>query len=232
MSDASEAGGVRAASIPEELPREAVADVATRLLAGGAGDTGEPGAAARGAEAGVGGAVLVLRVRDERVRVREMGAYLALIDRLYGRLRPGGLRSYAQIGSEQLRLRRIATGDSALLEIEEDAEWARPWRIALLYLALKLLPGIVEGSGSWAEAFRGLQDGAGSDPVQVGLFSAADGSLRGRLGEEPALAGARRPFLEAVALLLEDFYAAEGDLLPAALRFARASVLGVSLRLG
>lgn len=218
MRESAEDAGIRPGSIPEGLPREAIAEVAARLL--GSRSTDE------------GGATLVLRVRDERLSVRELGAYLALIDRIYGRLRPGGLRSYAQLASEQLRLRRIASGESALLEIEEEVGWARPWRIAVLYLALKALPGVVEGSSSWAEAFRELRDGASAGSAQVGLFSVADGSLRGRLGEEPALAGMRRPPLEALAVLLEEVYAAEAELLPAALRFAQGAVLEVRLRGG
>lgn len=218
MSDAAAQGGVREGSIPEELPREAIAQVAGRLLPG---EEDLPGRT-----------TLRLRVRDERIGVRELGAYLSLIDRLYGRLRPGGLRSYAQLASEQLRFRRIASADSAVLEIEEEVEWARPWRIAILYLALKLLPAVVDGSASWAEAARSLRDGTRTGTVQVGLFSAADGSLRGRLGEEPELADMRPSVLEALAAFLEDLYAAEGDALPPALRFAQAAVLDVALGLG
>lgn len=204
------------ASMPGTLPREALVEAVERLL--------PPTAAGESV-------ALVLVVRDAHVSVRELGAYLTLIDRLYGRLRPGGLRSYAQLASEQLRLRRIAADDTARLEIEEEVERVRPWRLAVLYLALKLLPSILDTGGrSWAEAFRAFQDGAPAESaVQVGLFAAADGSLRSRLEDEPALSGMRRPLLEQIAGLLEQLYASEDELVPAALRFAQSSVVDVTL---
>lgn len=207
------------AGIPDDLPREAVAEVCRRLLA-------PLGDAARGAR-------LVLHVRDHQVTLRDMAAYLTLTDRIYGRLRPGGPRSYAQLGSEQLRLRRIAAAGSAVLELEEEAEWARPWRLALVGLSLRLLPGVLEGAGSWAEALRSLGEAAGpAGAVQPGLFSAADGSVRTRLAAETLLAEVRPPALDAVARLVERLYAAESELLPGALRFAQAAVLEVALEPG
>ncbi|HUH13338.1 MAG TPA: hypothetical protein VMK65_09520 [Longimicrobiales bacterium] len=204
----------RPAGIPEDLPREAIAEVTGRLLT-------PLGDAAPGAR-------LVLHVRDHQVTVRDLAAYLTLTDRIYGRLRPGGLRSYAQLGSEQLRLRRIAGAGSAVLELEEEVEWARPWRLALVTLALRVLPGVLEASGSWAEAFRSLGEAADGG-AQVGLFSSADGSVRSRLAREPALADLKPATLEATARLLERLYGAESELLPAALRFAQLAVLEVAL---
>ena len=45
---------------------------------------------------------LVVTVRAENIPTREFAAYLALIDRVYGRLSPEGLRSYAHSRSGHL----------------------------------------------------------------------------------------------------------------------------------
>ncbi len=39
---------------------------------------------------------LVIKIKDENVNVRELTSYLSLLDRLYGRLSPKGLRSYSR----------------------------------------------------------------------------------------------------------------------------------------
>ncbi len=58
---------------------------------------------------------LIIKIKDEDVNVRELATYLSLLDRLYGRLSPKGLRSYSRSKNTQLKVSEFRKGS---LELE------------------------------------------------------------------------------------------------------------------
>jgi len=203
VSERDAAGGV-----PRWIPAAAAAE-----LAGVAGDTG----------------ALRVALEPGPGPLRDAGSYLLLTDRMYGRLRTGGLRRYAQLGGEQLLV--AWSGDGSAIEIREPVEGAHGWRMALLWVALELLPEIVgaEVAVPWAAARRRMADARERDEPQVTLFADAGRDLRARAAERPLLAELSNASREALVEAAQDLYAEDSELLPASIRFARERVEGISL---
>ncbi|MDQ3323042.1 MAG: hypothetical protein M3525_11540 [Acidobacteriota bacterium] len=58
---------------------------------------------------------LSISINDENVNLKDFTAYLSLIDRLYGRLSPTGLRSYALRKNEQLNIAEFRKGSLEII---------------------------------------------------------------------------------------------------------------------
>lgn len=205
--------------LPNWIPAAAAAELAAEV--GG-------GAAAAG-----GGAAGSIRValRPGLGPLRDAGSYLLLADRIYGRLRTGGLRRYAQLGGEQLQLEWHATDDSLAIEMREPVEAPQGWRMALLWAALDLLPDVVgaEVAVPWAAARRRMIDARERHEAQGTLFSGENQDLRARAAERPALAALPAASREALVEAVQDLYAEDSELLPASIRFGRDRVAEVVL---
>ena len=104
---------------------------------------------------------LVVTVDDREMPTREFAEYLALIDRLYGRLSPGGLRSYSR---REGRL-TIAECRKSELEIIFRFAYAHPEAAAAIVILvfLRSLPNMfkitTEGLKTLAEAFKNYEEG-------------------------------------------------------------------------
>jgi hypothetical protein len=161
--------------------------------------------------------------------LRDAGSYLLLADRMYGRLRTGGLRRYAQLGGEQLLIEWDEGGSA--VHIREPLEGAHGWRMALLWVALELLPEVVgaEVAVPWAAARRRMADAREHDEPQVTLFAGDNQDLRLRATERPVLAALPSASRDALVEAVQDLYAEDSELLPASIRFARERVSEVSL---
>jgi hypothetical protein len=202
MSGREDIGGA-----PKWIPADAAAE-----LAAGAGDAG----------------AIRVALHPGAGPLRDAGSDLLLADRMYGRLRTGGLRRYAQLGGEQLQVEW--TADGAAVDIREPLEGAHGWRMALLWVALELLPEVVgaEVAVPWAAARRRMADTRGRDEPQVTLF-AGESDLRARASERPELASLPSASRDALVEAVQDLYAEDSELLPASIRFARERVRAVSL---
>lgn len=201
-------GGDASGGVPNWIPAAAAAELAT---------------AAADADA------LRIALEPGPGPLRDAGSYLLLADRMYGRLRTGGLRRYAQLGGEQLLV--AWSGDGSAIEIREPVEGSHGWRMALLWVALELLPEVVgaEVAVPWAAARRRMADSRERDEPQVTLFAGAERDLPARASERPLLAALSRASREALVEAVQDLYAEDSELLPASIRFARERVEGVSL---
>jgi hypothetical protein len=91
-------------SLPVEVPRTALYDL-TALFVPPETPTGTV-------------VELVIVIEDERINVRELGAYLSLADRVYGRMTRAGLMSYAHRTYGQLEISEIRK-NSIELNIKE-----------------------------------------------------------------------------------------------------------------
>ncbi|MEN8377077.1 MAG: hypothetical protein ABFS34_16760 [Gemmatimonadota bacterium] len=192
-----------------------------------------PEAAAKELASAIGqdGATLRVVLDRDGGPLRELGSYLLLADRMYGRLRTGGLRRYAQLGGEQLQVTWWRDeGERLGLEIKEPVEAARGWRMALLWVALELLPEVVGADVAipWAAARRRIAIGGELEP-QVTLFAADSQDLLASAAERPVLAALSGESRYSVVEAVQDLYAEDSDLLPASIRFARERVAEVQL---
>lgn len=168
-------------------------------------------------------AELVVTLRGKEINVRELGAYLLLVDRVYGRLGRPGLRSYAQARDRQLQIARFRRGS---LEIAI-AEFVSPANVNLVIvcLFLKLLPNFLKGLSEAlkriAETFETIEKGK-LTRVRRRLLERELEGLEG-LGKLE-----KRERSEIVAAL-DDAIAPDIDRPGAAGRFADDQVVGVDL---
>lgn len=86
---------------------------------------------------------LVITIEDENISVREFSEYLALTDRVYGRMSREGLMSYAHREWGRLHIAKVNKGslENILVFLQEHADKA-----IVLYLLLKNLPNIIKAS--------------------------------------------------------------------------------------
>lgn len=190
-----------------------------------------PAAAAAELAGHAGAAVVRIVVRAGAGSLRDLGSYLLLADRMYGRLRTGGLRRYAQLGGEQLHVAWETDGGRLALDLREPVDAAHGWRMALLWVALELLPEVVgdEVAVPWAAARRRMAESGERDEPQVTLFAGEHQDLRARAAERPALAALSKQARHALVEAVQDLYAEDSELLPASIRFARERVAEVRL---
>jgi hypothetical protein len=104
---------------------------------------------------------LVVIVEGENIPTREFAMYLSLIDRLYGRLSPGGLMSYAHRESGHLEIAEI---HKSQLEIIFRALFDHydAVRLVVILMFLKSLPNMfklmTEGVKNLAEAHKSYEE--------------------------------------------------------------------------
>lgn len=99
---------------------------------------------------------LIIRTDQNDLNVRELSAYLSFVDRMYGRLTPQGLHSYAQRREVQVRFDSIRTGSLEMVISEVVANSEGVTRLIILYLLLKHLP---TGLATTATAYRDYEEG-------------------------------------------------------------------------
>ncbi len=168
-------------------------------------------------------AELVVKLRGQGINVRELGAYLTMVDRVYGRLGRPGLRSYAQARDRQLQIARFRRGS---LEIAI-AEFVSAANVSLVILCvfLKLLPNFLKGLSEalkrMAETFETIEKGK-LTRVRRRLL---EKELEGLEGLGKLEKGKRSEIVAA----LDDAIAPDTDRLGAAGRFADDQVVGVAL---
>jgi hypothetical protein len=98
---------------------------------------------------------LVISVDDTALRVRGLAAFLEFIDRVYGRLDPRGLRSYAHRPQEHIRIREVRPGSFELIFAELLAQSDKVTALLIVYILIKNLPDILK---SLAQAFKDLEE--------------------------------------------------------------------------
>jgi hypothetical protein len=98
---------------------------------------------------------LVISMDDTTLRVRGLAAFLEFIDRVYGRLDPRGLRSYAHRPQEHIRIREVRTGSFELIFAELLAQSDKVTALLIVYILMKNLPDILK---SLAQAYKDLEE--------------------------------------------------------------------------
>lgn len=165
-------------------------------------------------------AALTLRIglRQGGLNVRQLGAYLAFADRVYGRVKFGTLRRYARRERDQLTIAEARSGSLILLIKEVVDALASPQGIILTGLALKYLPEVIKAP---AAAYRDYEQGRlhRAERKRLSTLASADDSLSGLQPKE----------LSQLAAVLSKLYELEQHRITSAQSFAIKSVLDVQV---
>jgi hypothetical protein len=169
---------------------------------------------------------LVITVKAEKIPARDFAAYLALIDRLYGRLTPAGLRSYVHRSEGHLLISDIHRSELEIIfrtfyQVTEDVAIF----IAVL-LFLRSLPNLfklsAEGVRNLAEAYKSYEEGR--------LIRENRKHIKETITEEPALEHLDESRKKQLIRLMDALAVEENANLPAPTRFARRQVKQIEIR--
>lgn len=194
---------------------------------------------------------LVVTIEGENIPAREFAEYLALIDRIYGRLSSEGLRSYAHREWGRVQISEIHKSDleiifRALQGVQDVAAY-----IVIAY-ALKILSDMIkintESYKSWADARKSLAESRKSDEEarairedtrHKGIMNRYEESklarenrkhIRELIQKDPALERLDATRKSQLTALINDLFAEENPHLAAPIRFSRRQVKDVKLR--
>src|ERR1044071_3363779 len=180
---------------------------------------------------------LVITIDDENIPVREFAEYLALVDRLYGRMSRAGLMSYAHSEWGRLQINEVNKGSLELI-IKFVYEHAHQAIIVLLFL--KSLPNLIKVT---AESYKTYQEGRLIKEERMHK-EVVDRYEEGRLAREnrkrirediqqvSGLANLDDARTSQFTTLLIELFMEENPRLSAPIRFARRQVKSVLLRIG
>jgi len=162
---------------------------------------------------------LVIRTSDRDLSIRDLSAFLDLIDSLYGRLSPKGFRSYARRERGHIEIWRLEPGSWELVLETLLSRFQYPEILLVIWMALKYLPRAVQ---SVATAYNQIEQGrlARQSRKRIRAEMDADEKLR-------SISPERRREL---ARLIDILYEREAVKLPRAVRFARAKLIDVVIR--
>lgn len=163
---------------------------------------------------------LVISISNDNIILRDLSAFLELIDHVHGRLTSEGLRSYARREHGHLRISRVQHGSWQFI-IETTLSYIRQTEVILIiWLVLKYLPQAVQ---TIASAYNEYQQGklARENRKRIRIEMEEHENLRN-------LSPTRRRELVA---LIDILYAREAEKLPRAIRFSRKSLLDVDVRI-
>lgn len=82
---------------------------------------------------------LAISIDDKNVNVREFGAYLSLLDRIYGRLQQKGIYSYSHRRDMQISVETFRKGSLEIV-ISDIISKVDPTTLVIVWLVLKYLP--------------------------------------------------------------------------------------------
>ena len=162
--------------------------------------------------------ILSINIYEENISIRDLSAFLELIDHVHGRLTPEGLRSYARREYGHLVISRVQKGSWELI-IQTALSSIKDCEVLLIiWLVLKYLP---QAAQTIARAYNDYEQGrlARENRKRIRMEMEEDEKLRN-------LPPNRRNDLIA---LLDILYAKEAGKLTRASRFARKTLSDVHL---
>jgi hypothetical protein len=168
---------------------------------------------------------LVITIEGEDILAREFAEYLSLIDRLYGRLSPDGIMSYAHRDEERLRIAEIHKSELEIIFRILHGHWGTAALIAIL-LFLRSLPNMfkvtTEGIKTLADAYKSYEEGK--------LARENRKKIRETIKQDSALVNLDDSRKGQLTRLLDALAMIESTNLPAPIRFARRQVKSVIIR--
>jgi hypothetical protein len=167
---------------------------------------------------------LTISFPDRDVNVRELAAYLEVIDRFYGRIVEGHLYGYGHKRARQLRITTIDVG-SCKLTFAQTLGNSSPHPLIILYLLLRFLPYVRADA---AEAVSAVGNGFRTHPSST-LVRENRQQLRLWMPADPLLSRLEHKYLTKLISLLDTLYAREAALLQPAIRFGVSYVQEIRL---
>ena len=161
---------------------------------------------------------LVISIDDTNINIREFGAYLSLVDRIYGRLQPEGLYSYSHRRDVQISVETFRKGSLEIV-IANTISNIDPITLGVLWLVLKYLPaGIRELSG----AYKDYQQGQ--------LAKINRRQIEEKMKEDRLLQNLDSKRISELAMVIDYFMEQEKKRLAAPIRFSRNFVKRIKMR--
>lgn len=159
---------------------------------------------------------LSIRIADEDLTIRDLSAFLDLIDRVYGRLSEKGLPSYARKELGHLKINKLQKGSWELLLQEVITSG---YSLIVILLAVKYLPPAIQ---SLATAYNEVEQGrlAGTERKRIKKEMEKDENLS-------ALSNDRKNQLSELVEYLHD---KEKKRLHRAIRFTQKRLLSIDVR--
>ena len=162
---------------------------------------------------------LSIRIADEDLAIRDLSAFLDLIDRIYGRLSEKGLPSYARKEHGHLKINKLQKGSWELL-LQEVISSGYSHALIVILMAVKYLPPAVQ---SIATAYNQVEQGrlARENRKRIKTEMERDDNLA-------ALSNERRNQLSE---LVEYLHEKEKERLHRAIRFTQKRLLSINVRI-
>ena len=163
---------------------------------------------------------LVISISNDNIIIRDLSAFLELIDHIHGRLTSEGLRSYARREHGHLRISRVQHGSWQFI-IETTLSYIKQTEVILIiWLVLKYLPQAVQ---TIASAYNEYQQGR--------LARESRKRIRIEMEEHDKLRNLPPSRKRQLAAIIDMLYAREAEKLPRAIRFSRKALLDVDVRI-
>jgi hypothetical protein len=160
---------------------------------------------------------LEIHASSSGVAIRDMAAYLELIDHVYGRLHSGGYRSYVMRPREFVRIDEIR-GGTIIIVIVGVVAAASP--LLITHLCLKYLPAAAE---KLANAYNSVEQGL--------LARQKRKSIRHEMEQDSLLSQMPKERRNELVTLVDSLLESEGELLVRAKRYAGECVIDLQIRL-
>jgi hypothetical protein len=163
---------------------------------------------------------LLVRFDNVDLPIRDLSAFLELIDRTYGRLHPKGLASYAQQRKKHIKMHQVFFGSLEAVIEELIANIDHASYLVMLYLVLKYLPNLVE---ALSKSYKNLQEG--------NLTRLQAQEFKSTLQQDPMLASQKEQDLQLIAETMVSLIKREKKHVPRAERFSQEHVFELDLSL-
>jgi hypothetical protein len=157
---------------------------------------------------------------DSSVNLRELAAYLNLIDYIYGTLSPQGIFAYSQQREQQLNVHEFRHGSVELEFIQVISNTRYIQALLLTFLILKYLPSIVE---SLSAAYKNYEEGR--------LIRMRRKMLRGQISNDPDTEMLSKYRKDQLTLVIDELLVRARRFLPKASRFSRTYVRKIRIRI-
>jgi hypothetical protein len=168
---------------------------------------------------------LVVTVADAGINAREFAAYLRLMDRVYGRVLRGDLRSYALTSHGQLEIAKISKGSLDISIVDVFSQFHDAIPLLMLWLFLRYVPAglkaISEVTKNLADSFKAIEEGR--------LTRLNRKKLKEDLQGEERLRVLNTAQINELVALLASLEIEEHRTLPAAVRFSEKYVKDVTI---
>ena len=159
-----------------------------------------------------------LRIADEALELRDLGAFVELVDRIYGRFSENGLQSYARREYGHLKVQEIRRGSWELI-LQEAIASGYSHALILVYMAVKFLPKTIESLATYNQVEQGR------------LAKQQRKRIRAEMEQDEHLAKLPKERRKQLAALVEVLHEKEKERLHRAARFARRHLKGVNIHI-